>query len=108
MNVINAIMGYESMFLVECVEDSIIYKISADDLRILTDQIELFDELKEIDSKFKFTGSKYDYTVFTNKWKVSKPNTHRSSKWGKSEEDKSSEKDSASVGFTRKSTWALS
>ena len=87
-------MGYESIFIVECIEDSILYWISAVDLRKLADQIELFDEIKDIESKYMFTGCKYDYTVFLNRRKSSKPNSvAKTSKKG-SEKDKSSEKDS--------------
>lgn len=87
-------MGYENIFIVECVEDSIIYWISASDLRKLADQIELFDEIKDIESKYMFTGCKYDYTVFLNWWKTSKPNSVNKNSKKSSDKDKSSEKDS--------------
>jgi len=76
VNVINAIIGYESMFVVETLELTTLLAINKDDIDLVSKKnLQLHDEIKEMEAKYKFTGLKYDYTVFFPPRSESKSNT---------------------------------
>ena len=78
--------------MVECIDDAIVYKISSDDIaKVKEIHLDLHDEILEIESKYKFTGHKYDFTIFHTKRRGSGPNSE-------SKGNKSSEKGSQKGG----------
>ena len=73
---INAIIGFESMFVVETLEMTTLLAINKDDIdNVAKENLQLCDEIKEMEAKYKFTGLKYDYTVFFPPRAESKLNT---------------------------------
>jgi len=60
VNVVNSIMGYECLFLVECAEEAEVLIISSDDFKrvkgVHLPLIDLHEEIIRIENKYAFIG----------------------------------------------------